>query len=44
MISLILRVVAVICFFLAAFGMNTGKVTLLPLGLALWCLSTVVPM
>ena len=43
MISLILRVVACICFFLAAFGLNTGKVSALPLGLALWCLSTVLP-
>lgn len=44
MISLILRVVAIICFVLAAVGLNTGKASLLPVGLALWCLSTVVPM
>jgi hypothetical protein len=44
MISLILRVVAIICFVLAAVGLNTGKASLLPVGLALWCASTVVPM
>jgi hypothetical protein len=44
MISLLLRVAAVVCFALAAAGMNTGKVALLPLGLALWCGSTLVPM
>lgn len=44
MISLILRVVAVICFILAAVGLNTGKASLLPVGLALWCGSTLVAM
>ena len=44
MISLILRVAAIVCFILAAVGLNTGKASLLPVGLALWCGSTVVPM
>lgn len=42
MISLVLVIIAIVCFFLAAFGLNTGRVNAVALGLALWSLSTVV--
>ena len=42
MVSTALRVVATVCFALAMFGVNPGGVLLIPLGLALWCGSTLV--
>ena len=41
--SSILRLVATICFVLALFGVAPGSVPMVPLGLALWCGSTLVP-
>lgn len=39
--SLVLVVAAIICFALAAFNVQS-RVWLMPIGLALWCLSTVL--
>jgi hypothetical protein len=39
--SVILRVVAVVVFILATLGV--GPVPMTPLGLALWCASTLLP-
>lgn len=36
----VLRLIAVVCFALATFGVNPGGVAMVPLGLALWCGST----
>jgi hypothetical protein len=41
--SRILRIVATICFALAVLGVAPTPVLLVPLGLALWCGSTLVP-
>jgi hypothetical protein len=41
-ISRVLRIIATICFVLAIVGVST-PVLLVPLGLALWCGSTLVP-
>ena len=41
--SSIMRLVATICFVLAMFGVNPGAVGMVPLGLALWVGSTLVP-
>jgi hypothetical protein len=41
--SAILRVLATLCFVLAVFGVQPGVVAMVPLGLALWCGSTLVP-
>ena len=41
--SRILRIIATICFALATVGVVPGAVALVPLGLALWCASTLVP-
>jgi len=41
--SAIMRLVATISFVLAMFGVAPGGITLVPLGLALWCGSTLVP-
>ena len=41
--SAILRLIATICFVLAIFGFAPGTVAMVPLGLALWCGSTLVP-
>jgi hypothetical protein len=38
-----MRLVATVCFVLAMFGVNPGGVAMVPLGLALWCGSTLVP-
>ena len=40
--SAICRLVATVCFVLAAFGVSFGAVALVPLGLAIWCGSTLV--
>jgi hypothetical protein len=40
--SAILRLIATICFVLAVFGVAPGAVAIVPLGLALWCGSTLV--
>jgi hypothetical protein len=42
-ISRVLRIIATICFALAVFGVVPAPVLLVPLGLALWCGSTLVP-
>jgi hypothetical protein len=42
-VSRILRIIATICFVLAAVGVTPTRVPLIPLGLALWCGSTLVP-
>ena len=42
-VSAVMRLVATICFVLAVFGVQPGTVLLVPLGLALWCGSTLVP-
>ena len=41
--SSIMRLIATICFVLAMFGVMPGAVAMVPLGLALWCGSTLVP-
>jgi hypothetical protein len=41
-ISRVLRIIATICFVLAVFGIVPTPVLLVPLGLALWCGSTLV--
>lgn len=41
--SRVLRIIATICFALAVFGVVRTPVLLVPLGLALWCGSTLVP-
>ena len=41
--SLILRLIATLCFLLAVFGVNPGGLAMVPLGLAFWCASTFVP-
>ncbi len=41
--SSIMRLIATICFVLAMFGVSPGAVAMIPLGLALWCGSTLVP-
>lgn len=41
--SAIMRLVATVCFVLAMFGVAPGGVGMVPLGLALWCGSTLVP-
>ena len=42
--SAILRVIATICFVLATFGLIApAAIAMVPLGLALWCGSTLVP-
>lgn len=41
--SSIMRLIATICFVLAMFGVNPGSVGMVPLGLALWCGSSLVP-
>ena len=42
-VSRILRIIATICFALAAVGITPTGVSLIPVGLALWCGSTLVP-
>jgi hypothetical protein len=41
-IDLVLLLLALVCFVLAAFGVTSPRVQLTPLGLALWILSLVV--
>lgn len=41
-LSTILMAVALVCFALAAFGVRTGKVSMVALGLAFWVLATLV--
>ena len=41
--SKVLRLIATLCFALATFGVQPGAVLLVPLGLALWCGSTLAP-
>ena len=41
-LSTIFLAIALICFVLAAFGVKTGKVSILALGLAFWVLATLV--
>jgi hypothetical protein len=41
-LSTILIAVALICFVLAAFGVRTGKISTVALGLAFWALATLV--
>jgi hypothetical protein len=42
-ISKVLRIIATICFALATVGVAPTGIPLIPLGLALWCGSTLVP-
>jgi len=41
-LSTILMAVALICFVLAAFGVRTGKISMVAVGLAFWVLATLV--
>lgn len=41
-VSLILVIIAVVLFMLAAFGLAASRVNLVALGLALWALSTIL--
>jgi hypothetical protein len=41
--SSIMRLIATVAFTLAMFGVNPGTVGMVPLGLALWVGSTLVP-
>ena len=43
MLTLILLVVAAVCFGLAAFGVAVGRVNLVALGLLAWVLTVLVP-
>jgi hypothetical protein len=43
MIRLIILVLALACFIASAFGLSTGKVNLMALGLALFTLSLLIP-
>jgi hypothetical protein len=43
MLTLILLLVAAVCFGLAAFGVVVGKVNLVALGLLAWVLTLLVP-
>jgi hypothetical protein len=40
--SAILRLIATVCFVLAFLGVQVGAYPLVPVGLALWCGSTLV--
>lgn len=42
-LSLLCRVIALVCLFVAALPINTGRVAIGWLGLFFWCLSTLVP-
>jgi hypothetical protein len=42
-IGYFMRLVATVAFVLAMFGVNPGGISMVPLGLALWCGSTLVP-
>ena len=42
MLSMILIIVAIICFIAAAIGVNSPRVNLVAAGLALWAASTLV--
>lgn len=42
-VSRVLVLIAVILFALAAFGVSLGSVALVPLGLAVWAASVLVP-
>jgi len=41
-IDLILLIVAAVCFALAAFGVNVGRVNLIALGLLAWVLTAII--
>ncbi len=41
-LSTILMAVALVCFVLAAFGVRTGRVNMVAVGLAIWVLATLV--
>ncbi len=41
-IDLILYIIAAVCFGLAAFGVQPGKVSLVPLGLLAWVLTNLI--
>jgi hypothetical protein len=41
-LDLLLLIGAAVCFGLAAFGVNAGRVSLMPLGLLLWVLAQLV--
>ena len=40
--SVVMRLVATVCFVLAMFGVAPGGISPVPLGLALWCGSTLI--
>lgn len=40
--SSVMRLIATICFVLAIFGVAPGGLAMVPLGLALWCGSSLV--
>jgi hypothetical protein len=42
-VSRVLVLIAVIVFVLAAFGVNVGSVSLVPLGLAIWAAAQLIP-
>ena len=41
-LDLVLYILAFVCFVAAAIGVNAGRVSLVPLGLAFWVLATIV--
>lgn len=41
-VDLVLYIVAAVCFALAAFGVQPGKVSLVPLGLLAWVLTGII--
>ena len=43
MLTLILLILAALCFGLAAFGVVAGKINLIALGLLAWVLTLIVP-
>lgn len=43
MLNLILYLIAAVCFGLAAFGVNIGKIGLVALGLLAWVLTLLIP-
>ncbi len=42
-LAVLLVILAIILFTLAAFGVNSGRVNLVALGLACWALATLAP-
>jgi hypothetical protein len=40
-LGMLLMIVAIVCLFLASFGVGAGRVSLFPLGMAFWAVAVV---